>query len=196
VQFRIGCPNPPGTCTWNPANDYSFQGLTSTGLVRTRNIVAFDGAQRVWGDEPGQGSPDFALSASPAAVSVTQGSTATSTIAITRTSFTASVDLSASGLPTGVTAAFSPDPTTGNSSVVTFTAAAAATTGGPVNVTISGTGGTPALTRTTTDRAHRQPVVVELHAVGLTLGGERHPGIDRHQHDRHHAHRLHGFRAT
>jgi endoglucanase len=150
VQFRIGCPNPPGTCTWNPANDYSFQGLTSTGLLRTRNIVAFDGGQRVWGDEPGPGTPDFALSASPAAVGVTQGSTATSTIAITRTGFTASVDLSASGLPTGVTAAFSPDPTTGNSSVVTFTAAAGATVGGPVNVTISGTGGTPALTRTTT----------------------------------------------
>src|SRR6185295_785455 len=78
------------------------------------------------------------------------GSTATSTIAITRTSFTASVDLSASGLPTGVTAAFSPDPTTGNSSVVTFTAAAGATAGGPVNVTISGTGGTPAITHSAT----------------------------------------------
>ena len=149
VQFRIGCPNPPGTCTWNPANDYSFQGLSSSALVRTRNIVAFDGAQRVWGDEPGPSTPDFSLSASPSAVSVTQGSTATSTIAIARTSFTASVDLSASGLPTGVTASFSADPTTGNSSVVTFTAAATAATGGPVNVTISGTGGTPALTRTT-----------------------------------------------
>jgi hypothetical protein len=110
VQFRIGCPNPPGTCTWNPANDYSFQGLTSSALVRTRNIVAFDGAQRVWGDEPGPSTPDFSLSASPSSVSVTQGSTATSTIAIARTSFTASVDLSASGLPAGVTAAFSADP--------------------------------------------------------------------------------------
>ena len=60
-----------------------------------------------------------------------------------------SVDLSASGLPAGVTASFSPDPTTATSSVVTFTAAATATTGGPVNVTITGVGGTPALTRTT-----------------------------------------------
>jgi hypothetical protein len=60
-------------------------------------------------------------------------------------------DLSASGLPAGVTAAFSLDPYDGNSSVLTFTAAATApTTGAPVNVTLSGTGGTPVLTRTTT----------------------------------------------
>ena len=54
------------------------------------------------------------------------------------------MDLSASGLPTGVTAAFSPDPTTGNSSVMTFTAAATApTTSAPVNVTITGVAGHP-----------------------------------------------------
>src|SRR6185503_5160345 len=117
VQFRIGCPNPPGTCAWNSANDYSFQGLSSTGLVRTRNIVAFDGGQRVWGDEPGQQTPDFVLSASPSTVGVTQGATATSTIAIARTAFTAAVDLSVTGLPAGVTAAFSADPTTANSSI-------------------------------------------------------------------------------
>src|SRR4030095_6960210 len=43
-------------------------------------------------------------------------------------------------------------------------------------------------------RADREPIV-ELHAVGLTLGGERHPGIDRDQHHRHHAHEFHGFRG-
>ena len=58
--------------------------------------------------------PNFMLSATPSALAVNRGASGTSTINITRTSFTGSVDLSASGLPTGVTAAFSPDPTTAN----------------------------------------------------------------------------------
>jgi endoglucanase len=95
-----------------------------------------------------QVTPNFSLSASPATLNVVRGTSGTSTIAITRTGgFTASVDLSASGLPTGVTAGFSADPTTGNSSVLTLTASATATLGN-ATVTISGVG-TPG-TRSTT----------------------------------------------
>jgi subtilase family serine protease len=91
-------------------------------------------------------TPDFSLSASPASVSVTQGSTATSTITVTDlNAFTGSVTLSASGLPAGVTAAFGTNPTT-STSVVTFTASATATTG-VASVTITGISG--ALTHTT-----------------------------------------------
>jgi len=83
--------------------------------------------------------PDFALSANPTSVNVTRGLTANSAITITRTGgFTGSVALSASGLPTGVTASFSPASTTGTSSTVTFTASATATLG-PATVTITGT---------------------------------------------------------
>jgi endoglucanase len=85
--------------------------------------------------------PDFALSANPTSVNVTRGLTANSAITITRTGgFTGSVALSASGLPTGVTASFSPASTTGTSSTVTFTASATATLG-PATVTITGTSG-------------------------------------------------------
>ena len=83
--------------------------------------------------------PDFALSANPTSVNVTRGLTANSAITITRTGgFTGSVALSASGLPTGVTASFSPASTTGTSSTVIFTASATATLG-PATVTITGT---------------------------------------------------------
>jgi hypothetical protein len=92
---------------------------------------------------PGQ---NFTLSAAPSTLTVNPGASVTSTIAIARTGgFTGAVALSASGLPSGVTASFSPASATGTSSVVTFTASAGATGSG--TVTVTGTSGT--LTRTT-----------------------------------------------
>ena len=85
--------------------------------------------------------PTFTLSATPAAVSVVQGATATSTVTVTgANNFSGSVNLAAAGLPTGVTAAFATNPTTGTSTV-TFTASAAAAAG-TTTVTINGTSGT------------------------------------------------------
>src|SRR6204780_3052969 len=92
-------------------------------------------------------TPSFTLSASPSSVSVTQGSSGNSTITVTdKNGFTGSVTLAASGLPSGVTAAFGTNPTTGTS-VVTLTASSTATTGA-ATVTITGTSGS--LTATTT----------------------------------------------
>jgi subtilase family serine protease len=92
-------------------------------------------------------SPSFTLSASPSSLTVTQGSSGTSTITVTDVGgFTGSVTLAASGLPSGVTAAFGTNPTTGTS-VLTLTASSTATTGS-ATVTITGTSGT--LTATTT----------------------------------------------
>ncbi|MGA2351192.1 MAG: glycoside hydrolase family 6 protein, partial [Terracidiphilus sp.] len=89
----------------------------------------------------------FTLAPSAPTLSVTQGKTATDTITVTDLSgFSGSVDLTATNLPSGVTAAFGTNPTTG-SSIVTFTATAAATVG-TSTVTITGTSGT--LTATTT----------------------------------------------
>jgi cellulose 1,4-beta-cellobiosidase len=89
---------------------------------------------------------DFALSASPASVSIAQGASATSAISLTRTGgFASSVALTASGLPSGVTASFDPASTAGDSSTLTLTATSAAVTGaGSVTVTAAGGG----LTRT------------------------------------------------
>jgi hypothetical protein len=91
-------------------------------------------------------TPNFTLSASPSSVTVTQGGSGTSTITVTPSNgFTSNVNLSASGLPSGVTAAFSPNPTT-SASTLLFTASGTATTG-TVMVTVTGT--SSSLTHTT-----------------------------------------------
>jgi subtilase family serine protease len=92
-------------------------------------------------------SGTYTLSASPASLTVQQGSNGTSTITVNpQNGFTGSVSLSASGLPSGVTASFNPTSTTGTSTL-TLTASSSATTG-TKTVTITGTSGT--LTQTTT----------------------------------------------
>jgi uncharacterized protein YceK len=89
----------------------------------------------------------FSVSASPGSLSIAQGTSGTSTVTITpQNGFSGSVSLSASGLPSGVTASFSPNPATATSTL-TLTASGAATTG-TVTVTITGTSG--GLTNTTT----------------------------------------------
>jgi subtilase family serine protease len=95
----------------------------------------------------GSATPSFTLSDSPSSLSITQGGSGTSTITVTDAGgFTGSVTLAASGLPSGVTAAFGTNPTTGTS-VLTLTASSTATTG-TSTVTITGTSGS--LTATTT----------------------------------------------
>ncbi len=94
----------------------------------------------------GSSTPSFTLSASPSSVTVTQGSSGTSTVTVTDVGgFSGSVTLAASGLPSGVTATFGTNPTT-STSTVTLTASSTATTG-TATVTITGTSGS--LTATT-----------------------------------------------
>jgi len=94
----------------------------------------------------GAGTPGFTVSASPTAVSVQQGSNATSTITVTsQNGFNSATTLSVSGLPTGVTAAFSPNPVTPPAngtvtSTLTFTASSTAPSG-TSTVTVTGTSG-------------------------------------------------------
>lgn len=109
---------------------------------------------------------NFSLSANPSSVSVAQSGTATSKITISpQNGFNSSVTLSASGLPSGVTAAFSPNPAT-TTSTLTFTASAGAAVGTStvtvtgvsgsitqtttVNLTVTPAGGNPAVTLTPT----------------------------------------------
>jgi subtilase family serine protease len=95
----------------------------------------------------GSSTPSFTLSDSPSSLTITQSGSGTSTITVTDVGgFTGSVTLAASGLPSGVTAAFGTNPTTGTS-VLTLTASSTATTGS-ATVTITGTSGS--LTATTT----------------------------------------------
>jgi len=90
---------------------------------------------------------DYTLSASPSSVSIKQGSSGTSTIAVSPLNgFSGNVNLSASVLPSGVTGSFSPS-TTGRTSTLKLTASSSAITG-TFTVTIHGTSGS--LSHTTT----------------------------------------------
>ncbi|MGB8013356.1 MAG: protease pro-enzyme activation domain-containing protein [Terriglobales bacterium] len=85
-------------------------------------------------------APNFIALSSPNSLLVNPGGSATSTITITPVNgFSGSVTLSASGLPTGVTAAFSANPVT-STSTLTLTATAKAAKG-TATVTITGTSG-------------------------------------------------------
>jgi len=91
--------------------------------------------------------PNYTLSASPSSVTIAQGASGGSTITVTpQNGFNGNVNLSAAGLPSGVTVSFSPNPVTATSTL-TLTASSTATSG-TVTVTITGTSGS--LTNTTT----------------------------------------------
>ncbi|WP_412542075.1 M28 family peptidase [Longispora sp. K20-0274] len=84
---------------------------------------------------------DFSISLSPSSGSAQPGSSVTTTVGTTTTSGSAqTVALTASGLPAGVTASFSPSSvTSGNSSTLTLSASGSATPGS-YTVTVTGTG--------------------------------------------------------
>jgi hypothetical protein len=85
-------------------------------------------------------TPSFTLAPSAANLAVTLGNSATDTITVTDTGgFTGGVSFAATGLPSGVTASFSPTSST-SSSVLTLTASSTATVG-LATVTITGTSG-------------------------------------------------------
>jgi sugar lactone lactonase YvrE len=90
----------------------------------------------------GTGTGTFALTSSAASLTMTQGGSSTTTITINgSTGFTGSVSLSASGLPAGVNASFSPNPATG-SSVLTLSANSLASLASNQTITITGNSGT------------------------------------------------------
>jgi len=112
----------------------------------------------------GTATPGFTLSATPASLMIGAGASGTGAIAVNDLGgFAGSVTLAASGLPGGVTASFSPNPTTG-SSTLTLTAASTATTG-TATVAITGTSGS--LTASTA-------VALTVHAV-VTLASSPNP---------------------
>jgi hypothetical protein len=89
----------------------------------------------------GTATNDFSVAASPSSGTVTAGGSTTSTISTAVTSGAAqTVSLSASGLPTGATASFSPaSVTSGGSSTLTL-ATSSSTPAGTYGITVTGTG--------------------------------------------------------
>jgi hypothetical protein len=134
-----------GGASWIQINDsqhqYGVTNATITGDPQTYGTVYLgtNGRGIIVGTLA-NAPAGFTLAPSAAAVSVTQGSSATDTITVTDVGgFTGNVTLAASGLPSGVTATFGTNPTTG-SSVLTLNATSTATTGA-ATVTITGTSG-------------------------------------------------------
>lgn len=89
-------------------------------------------------------SGDFALSASPSALTISQGNSGTSTVTTTTSgNFNSSIALSASGLPAGGTASFNPSsigaPGTGSSALTILVGAA--TVAGTYNISVAGASG-------------------------------------------------------
>ncbi|WP_349262046.1 hypothetical protein, partial [Actinocrinis sp.] len=132
--------DPADDCTFYYTDEYepstgNFNWQTHIASFQLPNCVA--------------ATPDFSISASPASGSVTQGSSATTTVATAATGGdTESVALSASGLPTGATATFSPTSVTAGGSSTLTLATASTTPTGTYTITVTGTGATH--THTTT----------------------------------------------
>jgi glucuronoarabinoxylan endo-1,4-beta-xylanase len=115
-------------------------------------------------------TPSFTLSRSASALSIAQGGSGTDTITVTGTGgFTGSVTLAASGLPSGVTAMFGTNPTTG-ASLLTLTASATAIAG-TSTVTITGTSGTLTASTTIALTITSGPIGVACH-IGYTISSQ------------------------
>jgi aryl-phospho-beta-D-glucosidase BglC (GH1 family) len=122
-----------------PFQNLGIQFATSAGWTNTCYIDSVS-----WSDP----APDFSLAASPASLTVQGGASGTNTITVTALNgLNGCYTLSASSLPSGVTATFVTNPITGGASLLTL-AASNTVTSGTSNVTIIARCGL--LTRTTT----------------------------------------------
>ncbi len=107
-------------------SDSNVKGSTSSMLKQTVNSAL---------------AGDFSLSAFPSLRTVTRGSSSTYTVTITRLSgFAGSVALSVSGLPSGTSGTFSPNPVTGISSTLSIKTTST-TPAGKYTLIITGTSG-------------------------------------------------------
>jgi hypothetical protein len=125
--------NIPSTVGGNTA----FVGFTAGtgGQTATQQILA-------WTYGTNTGTPNFSLGVSPSAQSVAQGSSTTYTTTITAlNSFTGTVNLAASGLPTGATAKFNPTSITNAGSSVMTVTTVSTTPVGTYPLTVTATSG-------------------------------------------------------
>ncbi|HEX4964443.1 MAG TPA: hypothetical protein VF173_26745 [Thermoanaerobaculia bacterium] len=121
-------------------------GTTYFYVVRAANSTTCESGNSPEASATATVTPDFSLSISPTSVTVALlGTTANYTVTINRTGgFTGAVTLSVSGLPSGATATFTPNPATGATSALKVTVRVFPR--GTFPLTITGTSG--ALTHT------------------------------------------------
>lgn len=138
--------NPQINWTYWALNGEDSYGLLDNNYDATPpSSLKFSELQSIQFPFGGGNTPGFTIAPRLSSLSVTQGSSVTDTITVTDVGgFTGSVTLSASGLPSGVTATFGTNPTTGSSGV-TFAVSSSATTG-TSTVTVTGTSGSTTAT--------------------------------------------------
>jgi subtilase family serine protease len=111
----------------------------------------------------------FTLGVSPASLTVAQGASNTSTMTVTpQQGFVGAVTLSAPVLPNGLTASFTPNPTSGNSTL--SLTAGANTPAGNYTAIINGTSGSQTVTTTLALKVAVPPVVTTT-ALSITPSG-------------------------
>ena len=121
-------------------------GVNGDGVPGNADTTDQDFALFVYNGTSSAPSPDFTLSASPASQTVTQGGSTSYTATVGSVSgFSAATTLSVSGLPSGATASFAPNPVTppaGGSAASTLTVnTAAGTPAASYTLTLTGTSG-------------------------------------------------------
>lgn len=127
----------------NPAASSSTVTLTATSSAAVGNAtIAITGTSESLSESTSinltvQPGPSFALAVAPSSLTVAEDASNTGTITVSpENGFNGAVTFSASGLPSGVSASFDPNPAT-STSVVTLTAGSSASAGTAM-VTISG----------------------------------------------------------
>ncbi len=132
-----------GTINWAYAlDDFTLSNVVSFVDARIQKTTS-----NILGQFLGNAPPDFTLAASPASQTVAPGSPTSYSVTITpKGTFAGNVNLSVSGLPTGATGSFAPNPATSSSTLSVTTGAA--TPIGAYTLTITGVSGT--LTHTST----------------------------------------------
>jgi hypothetical protein len=137
---------------------FSFtESLTSGSYWYFAHVVQADGhdlwSAPMWITYSGTTPADFSIAAAPASLSLNPGASGSSTLTLTSSGgYASATSLSASGLPSGVTASFSPasvtPPANGSATSTLTLSASASAAPGSSTITITGTGGSKTHTAT------------------------------------------------
>src|SRR5437899_1123157 len=126
----------PCTSSSTPTGNYVFTAIRNTLNTEWVSVYAPITVN------PPPPPPDFSLSVSPSSATIDQGQTTSYSVDVSpMNGFSSSVSLSVAGLPSGVSASFSPNPVSaGGSSTLTISSSTTAGTGS-FGLTVTGSGG-------------------------------------------------------